>query len=146
VASDSGVIERLIGRPMSELAVKGTEFDPKRAGIIGGFISLVVAGIGSVIVTFGVGLAAIPAGLVIALEGLLNALRTFLVEFVSSFFLPFEVATACAFTAGAVCSSASLPGVSGGLLVQSAGILGLVMATVLTGALMYIGSTVVSGG
>jgi hypothetical protein len=141
VASERGVLEQLIGKSVSDLKIIGTEFDPKPNGILGALLALIVAGVGSMMTATLIGVASIPAGLVLAVEILVGGLRNFTVEFVYHFFLPLQIVSSC--TLGGACESPELTISAGGPLIQSAGLLGLLAATIAFGAALYVVSTVV---
>ena len=142
MASESGIFKNLVGKSVDSLSVVGTRFDPKRNGMIGALLALVISAIGAMMTATFIGVASIPTGIVIAVQMIVGGLRTWVVEFVYHFFLPIQIVSSC--TLGGSCESPELTVAAGGPLIQSAGIAGLLVATLGFGAALYGVSTVVN--
>ncbi len=110
--------------------------NPRKSGIITALFWIIISGVGALVAVVFIGFAAIPTGFVIGITNILDGMRTFLMQFIESFFQPFIVLSGCA--AGGQCSTTIAGTAKANVLVQSAGLLGFGAAIILVGILMYI--------
>jgi len=116
----------------------GRNLDPSEVGVISALFNITISGIGAFMAAVLMGVAAIPAGVTLGIQNLITALRSFLVEFVGGFFMPFQVGAQCLNSGGGACS-ASIPGIQKAQAVAaSGGLLGYASAIVMIGLMIYV--------
>ncbi|MHB9286786.1 hypothetical protein ACKVMT_07070 [Halobacteriales archaeon Cl-PHB] len=114
------------------------KFDPQDAKPLNAITKIGISGIGAVLTTLFIGIASIPTGVVIGVQNVTGALRTWLSAFISGFFEPFVISVRCASTGGVDCNPTYMATIPTKFSVQVFGILGFVAAIVTVGAVAYV--------